>query len=124
VCFTPTGWGFRDEDYETKTKPTGMYRLAFIGDSVTVGLGVSWDHTFVKRISGDAATKRQDPTLQVMNFGVGGYNVIQIRACWPLEESNTRWSFNRSSRRLQMCSQATRTGHYTGISVNSLMPME
>ena len=76
--FHTNRWGFRDEDYETKTKPTGTYHLAVIGDSITVGLMVSWDNTFVKKMSIDAATKRPDLALQVMNFGVGGYNVVQI----------------------------------------------
>ena len=77
-AFHTNRWGFRDEDYETRTKATGIYRLAFIGDSITLGMSVSLDHTFVRRISTDAATKRADLALQVMNFGVGGYNVVQI----------------------------------------------
>jgi lysophospholipase L1-like esterase len=70
-------WGFRDVDYPTKAKPPGVYRLAFIGDSVTLGMGVVPEETFVARVGSLAAAGGRN--VQTLNFGVDGYNAVQIR---------------------------------------------
>jgi lysophospholipase L1-like esterase len=70
-------YGFRDVDYPTPRKPEGVRRIAFLGDSVTVGMGVGPDETFVSRL-GLAATTPGRP-VQALNFGVDGYNGLQIR---------------------------------------------
>ena len=49
------GFGFRDEDFQTTAKPDGTYRLAFVGDSVTLGLRVEYEEIFVRRFSKMAA---------------------------------------------------------------------
>ena len=33
-------YGFRDRDYESTTKPDNILRIAFAGDSATLGMGV------------------------------------------------------------------------------------
>lgn len=73
------GFGFRDEDYQTADKPDGVYRVAFIGDSVTLGYDVDYDEIFVRRF--DAWAKRALPgtKVQALNFGVDGYNSLQIQ---------------------------------------------
>ncbi len=47
--------------------------LAFIGDSVTFGLGVSDDQTFVNLIA------RALPAMRVINAGLPAFNVVNIR---------------------------------------------
>jgi len=70
-------WGFRDVDYETPAKPPGVERVAFIGDSVTLGMGVVPEETFVARVGALAAAAGR--RAQTLNFGVDGYNALQIR---------------------------------------------
>jgi lysophospholipase L1-like esterase len=68
-------WGFRDVDYETRGKPAGTRRIAFLGDSITLGQGVSPEETFVHRVG---VSTREHP-VQALNFGVDGYHALQIR---------------------------------------------
>jgi lysophospholipase L1-like esterase len=70
-------WGFRDVDYPTPAKPPGTHRVAFIGDSVTLGMGVVPEETFVARVGAMATAAGQK--AQALNFGVDGYNALQIR---------------------------------------------
>lgn len=70
-------WGFRDVDYERREKPQGVRRVAFVGDSITLGQGVSPEETFVHRLG--AAAARVDRPVQALNFGVDGYHALQIR---------------------------------------------
>ncbi len=71
-------YGFRDHDYESEVKPDGKYRVAFVGDSVTLGLGVRGNETFVARIGALEPRRVPAMSIQAMNFGVDGYNVTQI----------------------------------------------
>jgi lysophospholipase L1-like esterase len=71
-------WGFRDVDYPTAAKPSGVRRIAFLGDSVTLGMGVEPEETFVRLVGTMAAGKGHD--VQTLNFAVDGYNALQIRA--------------------------------------------
>jgi lysophospholipase L1-like esterase len=70
-------WGFRDVDYETPAKTPGVHRVAFIGDSVTLGMGVVPADTFVGRVGAMAVAAGRP--VQALNFGVDGYNALQIR---------------------------------------------
>jgi lysophospholipase L1-like esterase len=70
-------YGFRDVDYPTPLKPPGIRRIAFIGDSVTLGTDVTAEETFVARVGAMAAAAGQP--AQTLNFGVDGYNALQIR---------------------------------------------
>jgi lysophospholipase L1-like esterase len=71
-------YGFRDEDYESEEKPRDVYRIAFVGDSVTLGLGVEAEETFVARFQVLAERSQLESAVQAMNFGVDGYNTVQI----------------------------------------------
>ena len=71
-------FGFRDKDYQTTDKPKGEYRVAFVGDSVTFGRGVDQDDTFVNQLALMLANGSPNPSINPMNFGIGGYNTIQI----------------------------------------------
>jgi lysophospholipase L1-like esterase len=70
-------YGFREVDYVTPLKPQGTERVAFIGDSVTLGTDVTPEETFVARVGASAAAAGRN--AQTLNFGVDGYNALQIR---------------------------------------------
>lgn len=69
-------YGFRDLDRELTTKKPGVYRVVFVGDSVTLGLGVDFRDTFVRGF--ERAVRRDDPGIEALNLGVDGYNTRQI----------------------------------------------
>jgi len=71
-------YGFRDDDYESVHKPTNVFRVAFIGDSVTLGLGVDERDVFVRKFAAYASDLPVTPKMESMNFGIDGYNIIQI----------------------------------------------
>jgi lysophospholipase L1-like esterase len=70
--------GFRDADYETTARPDGVERIAFVGDSITLGLFVAAEQTFVERLEALANRENPEPRVQTMNFGVDGYNGLQV----------------------------------------------
>ncbi|MCG6925430.1 MAG: SGNH/GDSL hydrolase family protein [Acidobacteria bacterium] len=70
-------WGFRDVDYATTEKPRGVRRIAFVGDSVTLGMGVPPQATFVSLVQTMAVASGHN--VRTLNFGVDGYNALQIR---------------------------------------------
>ncbi len=72
------GFGYRDEDYATPDKPEGVYRVAFVGDSATLGFGADYEDIFVRRFERWARQARPELDLQALNFGVDGYNTLQI----------------------------------------------
>lgn len=67
-------YGFRDLEYDMKTKPQGTYRVAFLGDSVTVGLKIDFDSIFTRQF--EKLLNRS--SLQSLNVAVDGYDVRQI----------------------------------------------
>ncbi len=71
-------YGFRDYDYETMDKEIGVYRIAFIGDSVTYGLKVDSQNIFVRKFENYAKGYFSNLRIQAMNFGIDGYNIKQI----------------------------------------------
>jgi hypothetical protein len=60
------------------SKDKHLFRVAFIGDSVTLGLKVSEDRTFVRRFEQIARDAYPGRNIQAMNFGIDGYHVMQI----------------------------------------------
>jgi len=75
---TTNKYGFRDYDYESPDKNEGVYRVAFVGDSVTLGYKVDYESTFVRRFQSYAEELDLTRTVQALNFGVDGYNTVQI----------------------------------------------
>jgi len=70
--------GFRGPDWST-TKPAGRLRIALIGDSHAFGYGVPFDATVgevLARLLRDALGR----PVEVLNFGVSGYNAWQQRS--------------------------------------------
>jgi hypothetical protein len=63
--------GFRD-DHEVGP-PGERFRIATYGDSETFGWSVALEETFQRRM------EAIDPRVEVLNFGVPGYQVINVR---------------------------------------------
>jgi lysophospholipase L1-like esterase len=66
--------GFRDDEF-VMPKPEGTYRIAVVGDSVTVGWEVASEHTYPQVM--EAMFRKAGKRVDVMNLGVAGYNTIQ-----------------------------------------------
>ena len=71
-------YGFRDYDYGSMAKPADFFRISFIGDSVTLGLKVDSQSTFVSKFATYAIEEHPNFKTQSMNHGIDGYNTIQI----------------------------------------------
>ena len=71
--------GMRDHEVSPR-KPPDAWRLAVIGDSIAYGSGVSQDGAFAKQLEALYAESQGDarPRIEVLNFGVPGYNVSQV----------------------------------------------
>ena len=70
--------GFKDSDF-TLEKPENLIRIAMLGDSITQGIFVPLGETFsdeLEKLLNLRARETQSPLrYEVMNFGVGGYNL-------------------------------------------------
>ncbi|MBM3143803.1 MAG: SGNH/GDSL hydrolase family protein [Chloroflexi bacterium] len=71
-------YGFRDLDYESTAKPENTLRVAFAGDSVTLGMGVELEETFVRQFEIEAGQLELQYQVQALDFAVDGYNTPQI----------------------------------------------
>lgn len=68
--------GLRDREY-TVTRPSDVRRIAFMGDSVVFGYGVSQEDTAPKALERMLNERNRTTRYEVMNFGVPGYNTEQ-----------------------------------------------
>jgi len=68
--------GFRGREVVTP-KPAGHFRVAVIGDSVTLGWGVGDTETFSAQLEQLLHSRFPDRALDVVNLGVGGYDTRQ-----------------------------------------------
>ena len=57
-------------------KPPDTLRIAFFGDSVTYGQGVSFQDTFAQQTGEIIRRKIQQPKIEILNFGIPAYNVL------------------------------------------------
>jgi len=75
IAGTHNRWGMRSPDI-SKEKPEGVYRVAFIGDSITYGAGVGAEDTFANLVT-ELFLMEEDLAMRVetMNFGVVGYSI-------------------------------------------------
>lgn len=80
-AFSTNSRGFRGTREYAEDKPAGVYRIIVLGDSVTLGHGVSDDETFSYVLEQRLSDLR--PT-EVINMGVSGFGtaeeLIQLRA--------------------------------------------
>lgn len=68
--------GFRGPEV-TVPKPAGRFRVAVIGDSVTMGWGVNDEETYSAQLEQRLHLRFPNRDLDVVNLGVGGYNTRQ-----------------------------------------------
>lgn len=77
--FTTNRFGMRDRDYSNR-KPTGTYRIAFLGPSHLMGNGVADDETFEylleQRLNQEFIPEGYQK-VEILNFGVDGYSIPQ-----------------------------------------------
>lgn len=66
--------GLRDREYAV-TKPDHTFRVAVVGDSVTMGWGVELEETYVKRLEKRANADFTDKHYEFINFAVSGYGL-------------------------------------------------
>jgi len=69
--------GFRDRDHPY-VKNKGDLRIAFVGDSVTLGIGVEENDTFVRVFEREAGVRLSSVNVEAMSYAVDGYNAIQV----------------------------------------------
>lgn len=79
VKVTTDSNGFRSSEIPEKAPP-GVARIAFVGDSITLGWGVAEQETFANRIL-EALTKA-GRKVDGFNLGVGNYNPTQELALY------------------------------------------
>ncbi|MEM8998562.1 MAG: SGNH/GDSL hydrolase family protein, partial [Acidobacteriota bacterium] len=59
-------------------KDDGTRRIAFIGDSVTLGYGEEETHIFVRRFESAIRERRVGEAIEALNFGIDGYSAPQV----------------------------------------------
>jgi lysophospholipase L1-like esterase len=70
-------WGFHDTEFP-RDKPAGELRAVMLGDSVTMGFGVTYAETFSAHLEELLdARDRKFTSHQVINTGVHGYSTFQ-----------------------------------------------
>lgn len=71
------GWGHHDDEFP-EAKPVGELRGLMLGDSVTMGYGVTYAETFSAKLETRLGkTDRKHATHQMINTGVHGYATRQ-----------------------------------------------
>jgi len=70
-------FGFREKKSVSLERKDNAYRVAFVGDSLTLGLSVAAKDTFVKKYE-VVSNKDQKTNVEALNFSVDGYNAGQI----------------------------------------------
>lgn len=71
-------YGFRGEDRDLSTKKPTTTRVAFLGDSATLGLFVDDEETFVNKFEYYANNKSGNGSVESLNCAVDGYQTIQL----------------------------------------------
>ncbi len=69
--------GFRSRTPTALPKPAGRFRIAVLGDSVTIGMGVADDEAFPARVEALLHQRFPGRDLDVVNLGVPGYDTRQ-----------------------------------------------
>ena len=70
--------GLRDREY-SRSKPPGVYRIVMLGDSTTLGWGVTAEQTIAKILEAELNTipVAGYRRVEVLNAGVGNYGTVQ-----------------------------------------------
>ena len=65
--------GFRGREHPLR-KPEGVFRIVALGDSITFGYGVAEADAYPSQLEALLAREPMRLRVEVLNFGVGGYN--------------------------------------------------
>ena len=82
IRFETNSLGFRDRPLEPRT---GEYRVLAVGDSFTVGWGLEAEQSWPAKLEERLEDEAGGHSIRVINAGVSGYNLRQIRS--TIEES-------------------------------------
>jgi hypothetical protein len=79
ASFRTNRWGMRDKDYALK-RPKGVYRIALVGSSLSLGGGVPQEKTFEALL--EDRLNREEPAasrrrFEILNFSVIAYGILQ-----------------------------------------------
>lgn len=85
---TANSLGFRDREHSER-KPRGVYRVLFIGDSVTQGFGLEGNDNLYTSVL-ERVLRAKGVNAEVLNFAVSGYNTQQ--EVLTLKEKGLRFS--------------------------------
>lgn len=79
--------GLRGPEIE-KAKAPGVFRILFLGDSITFGWGVAEEETMASRLQAALNQKFPNRDFEVLNSGVGNANTA-MQAAWYLSEGKS-----------------------------------
>jgi len=74
--FKTNSQGLRDKEYSIE-KPDGTYRIAVIGDSLTMAEGVAQENAYHSLLENKFNTNQNQLKYEFINFGVAGYSLVQ-----------------------------------------------
>lgn len=68
--------GLRDQEYSVE-KPENTYRVAIIGDSLTMAEGVAQENAYHSLLEEKFNQEKNELKYEFVNFGVAGYSLVQ-----------------------------------------------
>ena len=71
--------GLRDREYSIR-KPDNAYRVAVLGDSITMAFGVDIEDAYHSVLEEAYNAESDHEKYEFINFGVGGYSLVQYLA--------------------------------------------
>lgn len=74
--FKTNAEGLRDKEYSIE-KPENTFRVAVIGDSLTMAEGVAQENAYHSLIEEKLNQDRKELKYEFINFGVAGYSLVQ-----------------------------------------------
>jgi len=74
VLYETNRYGFRGREF-SRNHPPEVFRIVFIGDSYTMGSGVSVEDIYPTVVERRLNAKRGDRRYEVLNLGLGGLNL-------------------------------------------------
>jgi hypothetical protein len=77
ASFRTNSVGLRDSEYLIK-KPAGVFRIAVLGGSYAVGVGVEIESTFHSVMERGFNEGHDPPRFEIINFAMGGYLPMQL----------------------------------------------
>jgi len=77
ALFETNSAGFRGGE-RTLAKPPGVFRIAIVGDSIAMGMGVVEAETYAARLERSLAAAHPERRFEVLNFGLSGLNAWSV----------------------------------------------